>query len=181
MSSSWSLCFITPSILFSFDIFSFVIYSATFGWLIDQKNTANDCEMHWSTLICIHFFPSKRAFIAFALCLWHHSNHFFYSPHWLHTYCVHMASLSGLLFAALTVVMFFSVLATNVVYNVTFLSCVPGSTCPQGNPSSYNRTFALNGTLRPNLTLKVGDRLEFDLAQNVPNHPLAICQNSTIP
>jgi hypothetical protein len=77
--------------------------------------------------------------------------------------------------------MFFSVSANNIIYSVTFVPCVPGSTCPQGNPSFFNQTFALNGTISPNLTLNVGDRLEFDLATNVSIHPLTICQNSPVP
>jgi hypothetical protein len=92
-----------------------------------------------------------------------------------------MARLVGLLSAVLFVVAVFHVSATNVVYSVTFLPCVPGMTCPMGNPSVFNQTFALNGMLSPNLTLKVGDRLEFDLVQNVSIHPLTICQNSPSP
>jgi hypothetical protein len=61
------------------------------------------------------------------------------------------------------------------------MPCSPGTTCPLGNPSTYNRTFALNGTLSPNLTLNAGDQLQFNLATTVPNHPLTICQNSIVP
>jgi len=92
-----------------------------------------------------------------------------------------MARLSTLLFVMLAIIVFISVSGNNVTYSVTFLACVPGSTCPQGNPSNFNATFALNGTISPNLTLNVGDRLEFDLAVNVSIHPLTICQNSTVP
>ena len=85
------------------------------------------------------------------------------------------------IFVVLAVVSFFSVSANVVIYTVTFVPCVQGSTCPQGNPSAYNATFALNGTLSPNLTLNVGDQLVFNLATNVPIHPLTICQNSPVP
>jgi hypothetical protein len=92
-----------------------------------------------------------------------------------------MARLSGLLLVVLAIVTFSSVSANVVTYIATFVSCVPGSTCPQGNPSIFNGTFALNGTLSPNITLNVGDELLFILATNVSIHPLTICQNSPVP
>ncbi len=76
----------------------------------------------------------------------------------------------------LVVVSFINVPANVVIYTVTFLPCVSGSTYPQGNPTIYNSTFALNGTLSPNLTLNTVDQLVFNLAINVPIHPLTICQ-----
>jgi plastocyanin len=39
----------------------------------------------------------------------------------------------------------------------------------------------LNNITSPNLTLNVGDQLEFILAVNVSIHPLTICQNSPAP
>jgi hypothetical protein len=92
-----------------------------------------------------------------------------------------MFRLLNLSCVVLAVILFFSVSANVVIYSVTFVSCVPGSTCPQGNLLKFNQTFALNGTLSPNLTLNVGDTLQFDLVTNVPIHPLTICQNSTVP
>ncbi|CAF4441410.1 unnamed protein product, partial [Adineta steineri] len=92
-----------------------------------------------------------------------------------------MAHLLWLLYFVLIVVAFSSVSANLVIYNVTFVPCVQGSTCPQGNLLSYNATFALNGTLSPNITLNVGDTLQFNLATTVPSHPLTICQNSVVP
>jgi hypothetical protein len=80
----------------------------------------------------------------------------------------------------LFVVASFNVSTNVVMYTVTFVPCVPGSTCPQGNPTAFNSTFALNGTLSPNLTLNAGDQLVFNLATNVPIHPLTICQNSPL-
>ncbi|CAF3229385.1 unnamed protein product [Rotaria sp. Silwood2] len=67
------------------------------------------------------------------------------------------------------------------MYTITFVPCIQDSTCPQGNPIFFNKTFALNGTLSPNLILNVGDQLIFTLAANVSIHPLLICQNSFIP
>ena len=92
-----------------------------------------------------------------------------------------MARLSGLLSLVLAAVTFVNVSASVVIYNVTFISCSPAITCPQGNPSNFNKTFALNGTLSPNLALAVGDQLQFNLATTVPYHPLTICRNSTVP
>jgi hypothetical protein len=92
-----------------------------------------------------------------------------------------MFRLLNLSCVILAVILFFSVSANVVIYSVTFVSCVPGSTCPQGNLASFNQTFALNNTLSPNLTLNVGDTLQFNLATNVTIHPLTICQNSTVP
>jgi hypothetical protein len=92
-----------------------------------------------------------------------------------------MAGLSGLVFVVLAGVSFFSVSANVVSYTVTFVACVPGSTCPTGNPTTFNMTFALNGTLSPNLSLYVGDQLQFNLATTVSIHPLTICQNSASP
>ncbi|CAF1511851.1 unnamed protein product [Rotaria sp. Silwood1] len=92
-----------------------------------------------------------------------------------------MARLSNLLFILLIAVSLLYVSANVVIYTVTFVSCVQNSTCPQGNPTFFNQTFSLNGTLSPNLTLNVGDQLIFNLATNVPIHPLTICQNSSIP
>jgi hypothetical protein len=92
-----------------------------------------------------------------------------------------MATLSGLVFIVLVVGSLYSVSASVVFYTVTFVACVPGSTCPTGNPASFNMTFALNGTLSPNLNLKVNDVLQFNLITNVPSHPLTICQNSSSP
>jgi hypothetical protein len=92
-----------------------------------------------------------------------------------------MAGLSNLIFVVLALVSFISISANVVFYTVTFVACVPNSTCPTGNPTFYNMTFALNGTLSPNLNLKVNDQLQFTLATNVPIHPLTICQNSSSP
>lgn len=92
-----------------------------------------------------------------------------------------MARLFGFIFVVVVVLGFASVSADVAIYSVTFVPCVPGATCPQGNLPSFNQTFALNGTLSPNLTLTVGDRLEFDLVTSVPIHPLTICQNSPLP
>jgi hypothetical protein len=92
-----------------------------------------------------------------------------------------MSRLSNLLFVVLAVVVFINVSANNVAYIVTFLPCIQGSTCPQGNPSNFNASFALNGTISPNLTLNVGDQLQFYLIVNVSIHPLLICQNSPVP
>ena len=92
-----------------------------------------------------------------------------------------MARLSSLLSILLAAVTFLNVSASLVTYSVTFVSCSPGTTCPQGNPSAYNRTFALNGTLSPNLALSTGDQLQFNLASTVSSHPLSICQNSAVP
>lgn len=92
-----------------------------------------------------------------------------------------MARLSSLVCVVLIVVILNSISANNVIYSVTFVSCVQGTSCPQGNPSIFNQTFALNDTISPNLTLNVGDRLEFDLMVNVSIHPLTICQNSSSP
>ena len=92
-----------------------------------------------------------------------------------------MARLFGFIFGLVVVVGFASVSANVAIYSVTFVPCVPGSTCPQGNPLFFNQTFALNGALSPNLILSVGDRLEFDLVTSVPIHPLTICQNSPLP
>jgi hypothetical protein len=92
-----------------------------------------------------------------------------------------MGGLSDLVFVVLAVVSFFSVSANVVTYTVTFVACIPGSTCPTGNPTTYNMTFTLNGTLSPNLTLNVGDQLVFNLATTVSSHPLTICQNSSSP
>ena len=64
-------------------------------------------------------------------------------------------------------------------YTVTLVSCTQGSTCPQGN--YFGQTYALNGTINPNLQLRVGDRLVFLLATNVPYHPLTICRNRASP
>ncbi|CAF3735765.1 unnamed protein product [Adineta steineri] len=76
---------------------------------------------------------------------------------------------------------FSNVSANLIIYTVTFVSCVENSTCPQGNPAAYSATFALNGTLSPNITLNVGDQLQFNLDTTVSIHPLTICQNSAIP
>ncbi|CAF0948483.1 unnamed protein product [Adineta ricciae] len=92
-----------------------------------------------------------------------------------------MSSLSSLLVVALAIVSFYSVSTVVVTYTATFEACVQGLTCPEGNPSRFNHTFALNGTLSPNVTLQVGDVLRFDLETNVPIHPLTICRNSPIP
>jgi hypothetical protein len=92
-----------------------------------------------------------------------------------------MASLLHVLSVLLAVITFYSVSASVVTYTVTFVSCVQGSTCPQGNPTTYNSAFALNGTIGLNLTLTVGDQLVFNLATNVTSHPLTICQNSPVP
>jgi len=92
-----------------------------------------------------------------------------------------MVDLSALVFVVLAVVSLFSVSANVVSYTVTFVACVPGSTCPTGNPTTFNMTFALNGTLSPNLILHVGDQLQFNLATTVSIHPLTICQNSSSP
>jgi hypothetical protein len=92
-----------------------------------------------------------------------------------------MARLLILLTIVLAVVTLFSVSADIVIYVATFVPCVPGATCPQGNPATFNKTFALNGTISLNLTLHVGDRLQFNLATTVPIHPLAICRNSPVP
>jgi hypothetical protein len=92
-----------------------------------------------------------------------------------------MPRLLGFLSVILAVTTSFSVSAHVLRYSVTFVPCAQGSTCPHGNPITLSRTFALNGTLNPNLTLNAGDRLEFDLATAVPNYPLVICQKSTLP
>lgn len=90
------------------------------------------------------------------------------------------APLLHVLSVLLAVITFYSVSASVVTYTVTF-SCVQGSTCPQGNPAAYNAAFALNGTIGLNLSLTVGDQLQFNLATNVTSHPLTICQNSHVP
>jgi len=92
-----------------------------------------------------------------------------------------MAGLSGLVVVVLAIVSFFSVSANVVSYTATFVACVPGSTCPTGNPTTYNMTYALNGNLAPNLSLHVGDQLQLTLAATVSSHPLTICQNSASP
>jgi hypothetical protein len=92
-----------------------------------------------------------------------------------------MARLLGFLSVILAVTTSFNVSANVLKYSVTFVPCSQGSTCPHGNPITLSRTFALNGTLNPNLTLNAGDRLEFVLATTVPNYPLVICQKSAIP
>jgi len=92
-----------------------------------------------------------------------------------------MARLLRFLSVILAVTTSFSVSAHVLRYSVTFVPCTQGSTCPHGNPITLSRTFALNGTLNPNLTLNAGDRLEFDLATAVPNYPLVICQKSDLP
>lgn len=76
----------------------------------------------------------------------------------------------------------FSIVTSDVIiYMITFLPCVPNLSCPLGNPTSFSHTFTLNDTLSPNLTLSVGDQLQFNLVTSVPNHPLTICQNSPPP
>ncbi len=92
-----------------------------------------------------------------------------------------MARLSSLLFVVLAVILFISALVYNVVYVVTIVSCRQGSTCPQGNLVRINQNFALNRAISPNLTLNVGDRLQFYLTENVSVHSLLICQNSSVP
>ncbi|CAF0794446.1 unnamed protein product [Adineta steineri] len=92
-----------------------------------------------------------------------------------------MAHILWLLYFALIVVAFSNVSANLVIYTVTFVSCVENSTCPQGNLPTYSATFALNGTLSPNITLNAGDQLRFNLATTVTIHPLTICQNSAVP
>ena len=92
-----------------------------------------------------------------------------------------MASFLHVLSVLLAVITFYSVSANVVTYTVTFVPCVQGSTCPQGNPTAYNAAFALNGIIGLNLSLNVGDQLQFNLATNVSIHPLTICQNSPVP
>lgn len=92
-----------------------------------------------------------------------------------------MARMSSLLLVVLAVVTFFSASANVVTYTATFGPCVPSGSCPPGNPPKYNATFSLNGVLSPRLYLFVGDQLKFNLATNVPIHPLTICRNSPFP
>ena len=92
-----------------------------------------------------------------------------------------MARLLRLVYVVLAFVAINSVSAGVVTYTVAFVSCVQGSTCPQGNPSFFSQAFALNGTLSRTLKLKTGDRLKFHLVTNVPSHPLTICKNSPLP
>ena len=92
-----------------------------------------------------------------------------------------MVRLSTLFFSMLVVVIFCSVSSDLVLFLVTFVECVQNSTCPEGNPTRFNATFALNGTLSPNVSLNVGDQLQFNLLTNVTIHPLTICENSTVP
>ncbi|UJR16989.1 hypothetical protein I4U23_003887 [Adineta vaga] len=92
-----------------------------------------------------------------------------------------MTRFANLLFVALAVLSFYSVSTDIVTYTVTFGPCVQNVTCPQGNPARFNGTFILNGTISPKLVLNVGDRLTFNLATDVPIHPLTICRNSPIP
>ncbi|CAF1456840.1 unnamed protein product [Rotaria sp. Silwood1] len=92
-----------------------------------------------------------------------------------------MGHMPGLLLTVLAVVAFFSVSADVVMYTVTFVPCVLNSSCPEGNPSRFNQTFAVNGIISPKLYLRVGDKLVFNLATNVPIHPLSICRHSPLP
>ena len=92
-----------------------------------------------------------------------------------------MGCLSGIFYVVLAVGWFYSVSTNVVIYTVTFDRCIQSSTCPQGNPSRFNATFALNGTLSPNMTLNVGDQLKFNLSTTVLIHPLTICRNSPLP
>ena len=92
-----------------------------------------------------------------------------------------MGRMSSAFFTALAVVTFFSVSADVVMYTVTFVPCVPNASCPQGNPSRFNATFAVNGVISPKLYVRVNDRLVFNLATNVPIHPLSICRDSPLP
>jgi plastocyanin len=92
-----------------------------------------------------------------------------------------MAHLSGLLSVVLAVVAFCAVSASTVTYNVTFVTCVQGSTCPQGDLTSFNKSFALDNVIAPNVTLIVGDQLVFNLQTSTGIHPLSICQNSPLP
>jgi hypothetical protein len=93
-----------------------------------------------------------------------------------------MASPSGLLSVIMIAVAILSNVSADIVtYNVTFVPCNQGSTCPQGNPNFYNRTFALNGVISPDLYLHVGDQLVFNLQTTLTAHLLEICKNSTVP
>ncbi|CAF1165461.1 unnamed protein product [Adineta steineri] len=92
-----------------------------------------------------------------------------------------MARLSNLLLVVLAAATIFCVSADVLSYTATFVQCVSNASCPQGNPGRFNRTFALNDIVSPNLYLMVGDQLEFKLAVNVSIHPLTICQNSPLP
>ncbi|CAF1542496.1 unnamed protein product [Rotaria magnacalcarata] len=92
-----------------------------------------------------------------------------------------MIRLPGLFYVVLAVALFYSISANVVIYTVTFDRCIHNSTCPQGNPTKFNSTFTLNGTLSPIVTLNVGDKLQFNLATTVVIHPLTICKNSPVP
>jgi len=92
-----------------------------------------------------------------------------------------MVRLTHLLPIILAVISLCSVSGKVVKYTVTFVPCAQGLTCPQKNPTTFNKTFALNGTLSPNIKLKIGDQLVFLLATTVTIHPLAICKSSPIP
>jgi plastocyanin len=92
-----------------------------------------------------------------------------------------MARLSGLFSIILAFLAFANASAKVVTHDVTFVSCMQGSTCPQGNPSFFSKTFALNNNLSPSLKLNVGDKLVFNLATDVSFHPLTICKNSPVP
>ena len=92
-----------------------------------------------------------------------------------------MARMSSLLLIVLAVTAFYSVSADLAMYTVNFVPCVSDLSCPEGNPSKFNATFAVNGIISPKLYLTVGDKLVFNLATNVPIHPLTICKNSQFP
>jgi len=92
-----------------------------------------------------------------------------------------MTRRSGLFSIILAFLVFTNASSKVVTYDVTFVSCIQGSTCPQGNPSFASKTFALNNALSPSLNLNVGDKLVFNLATDVSFHPLTICKNSPVP
>lgn len=92
-----------------------------------------------------------------------------------------MDRMSSVFLAVLAMVTFLGVSAEVAMYTVTFVPCVPNTSCPQGNPSRFNATFAVNGIISPQLYVRVGDRLVFNLATDVPIHPLSICRDSPLP
>lgn len=92
-----------------------------------------------------------------------------------------MTRIPSLLLVVLSVVAFCNVSARTVKYTVTFVGCVWTESCPEGNPTKFNATFAVNDIISPKLYLYEGDKLVFNLATDVPIHPLTICQNSLIP